>query len=190
MTDKTFKARKSTLVKKITKDAIRKEKPIVLEEIINPTKEEVVIATFNLKQIVWKSGQTMWNIMLAIHGDMNEAFVFCKAKFVFNEEPFLDEIKHIEQQIAEIERTDSRMFDGMSRKQIDNLTVAKNQVSIDLQTGKANYPDIEFNATAVKIDWTSNVPNVTFAVNSEFVEKLNREKLNVGKYKIELRPLK
>lgn len=167
-------------------------KPIKIKELLPKVQDlgkdkKVVTITskFQLKQIVWKSGSIAWNIVLGIKENLEEAFINYQAKFIFDETPYLVRMETIEGQIEDTE-SDLTLFKKEQEREIKSLKEEICDIKAEMEIARSECPDIEFQATAIKIDWTQNDPSVTFAVDSELVEKLNRAKSKVEQYKIEL----
>jgi len=156
---------------------------------VKETKADAIVAKFKLKTIVWKAGSTVWNIVLGIHGALSEAFIHYTAKFTFDEEPFARRIATVEDEITQVKK-DRQLFADGQKAQIENLKYEIKEIETEREEMRKECPDIEFQATAIKVDWTGDIPSVTFAVDSELVEQLNRAKGKVDSYKIELTPLK
>jgi hypothetical protein len=171
------------------KDTKKGNLPTFTGEKIKEPKNDTISAKFKLKSIIWKSGSTVWNIVLGIHGALSEAFIHYTAKFTFDEEPFKRRITTVEQEIERVKK-DRQLFAEGQKQEIANLKDEISDITDEMEAMRKDCPDIEFQATAIKVDWTGDIPSVTFAVDSELVEELNKAKTKVDNYKIELTPLK
>ncbi len=152
-------------------------------------KAERIIAGFVLKQINWKTGSLVWTIVLGIHEELNEAFINYSAKFSYDPEPLENQIKDMERDIKDLEDEGNGSLLGADIKSIQFHKKEINKIKDRIKKEKDEYLDIDFTATAVKIDWTGKIPAITFAVDDDLIEKLNRIKNKIEKYRVELLPL-
>jgi hypothetical protein len=146
------------------------------------------VSKFQLKQMIWKYGAG-WNIMLVLHSSFEKVYTSYDVKFTFDEEPYARRITTVQDNIAMM-KDEASLFDKVREQNIKDLEKEIADIEDEKESAKKACKDIEFPARVVNADWRGNEPTVIFAIKSEVVERLNREKDKVGQYyKIALTPV-
>lgn len=152
---------------------LKEEKPAYLE------------GKFKIKSLLWKEGQAAWSLLIEIKKDFDETFINYTARIAFDPSRFLDRIKDVKDEIADIE-DDNTLFPKLQKEKVKRCEEEIDNIKAEMAETQEKCQTIEFPATAIKIDMTGADPKVTFAIPAGVVEQINKIRFDQPLYKLML----
>lgn len=152
------------------------------------TNEDITIrAKFGLNMISLKDDHR-WRMKLIVWKILPKAYHDYTIKFVVDEGPFEKRIKSLEDKIATIQKEPS-LFDERDKKEVTKLRELIVDIQKELSALKKQCGVIEFVSEIEEIKYKDGNTNVLMKIPDVIIDPLNKAKLLIGNYKVELVPL-
>jgi hypothetical protein len=160
----------------------KKEKKVAEKKI-----DELVISTgFELKQLMLKD-QT-WTAQILVKKILPKTFHDYGIKMIFDEKPYADRIERVKEQVANAKK-EQKLFKEMSKADIDELEGDIKAIEKEKAEMKRQCLTIEFSAVVEQLKYDGGDTKLAIRLPDNVIEPLNKAKLTMNYYKIELEPL-
>lgn len=146
-----------------------------------------ITAKFHIAEIVMKN-DWRWKIKMVIHESLPDTFRDYRIKLEFDDEPFLQNIKSLEESIDKIKRSPS-MFGNMDEKEIKNFNSRIDEINREMIDLRKTCEDIEFVPSTEKVEWKDRDTHFIFKVLDSLITPLNNQKYRLDNYRAILTPI-
>lgn len=138
-----------------------------------------------IKQLTLKEDR--WKLDLMVFTILSRAFYRYNVKLVFNEDPYLRNIKDMEDEIGKL-NTEAALFKNKER--IKELEMEIQETKAEMEDYEAKCPKIEFFGTVDSLKYPSGGSRLVLLIGDNIINLLNETKRWFGYYRLELRPQK
>jgi len=145
-----------------------------------PLRIDPIESTFFLESLAMK--RLRWSAKFGIHSVLPKTYHTYKMILEFNEEPYLDRIHDLEKDL------DESLFknEKVSKKQVaKKIRDIRNQIS----RLRKDCVKIEFTATVEGLKYKDSSTDLTIRIPDDVIDPLNKQKVRLDLYKINLVPI-
>lgn len=166
-----------------------KKKEVKAKELLDLNEKDplAITAKFHIAEIVMKN-DWRWKIKMVVHESLPDTFRDYKIKLEFDDEPFLNNIKSLEDSAKDI-TTHPSMFKDVDDKEIKKINYRIDEIRKEMINLKKECEDIDFVPTTEEVKWKERDTHFLFNVLDSLIEPLNSQKYRLNNYCAILTPV-
>lgn len=149
-----------------------------------PEPPEIITSSLSVSELKMKD--LMWSMKLIVHYIMPKSYHDFIVRFIFNEEPFLNNIAELEMKLGGSKNM--RLFKDMDRDEIEDARETIDEIKADMAKKKKECVTIEFLGEVTNIKYSAGDTILDLRIPDHIINPVNNVKTMFGYYTLELQP--